>query len=90
MKKWKETKTHRLSSSSLSSAETLVSQQTSSSSSEAGDVESGYFADVEVEQPQDIHAILIPNYKEDIEVLRETLEVLASHPQARAQYDVSL
>lgn len=36
-----------------------------------------------------IHAIVIPNYKEEIDTLRETLDVLASHPQARACYDVS-
>ena len=90
VKKWKESKSQRLSSSSISSADTLTATQTSSSSSEAGDAESGYFADAEVEQHQDIHAILIPNYKEGIDMLRETLDVLACHPQARAQYDVSL
>lgn len=37
-----------------------------------------------------IHAIVIPNYKEEIDVLRETLDVLASHPRARTCYDVSL
>jgi len=36
-----------------------------------------------------IHAIIIPNYNEDIDTLRETLEVLASHPQASTAYDVS-
>ena len=36
-----------------------------------------------------IHAILLPNYKEDIDTLRETLDVLASHAQARTSYDVS-
>jgi len=35
-----------------------------------------------------LHAIIIPNYKEDIDTLRETLEVLADHPQASAEYDV--
>jgi hypothetical protein len=34
------------------------------------------------------HAILIANYKENIEVLMETLGVLASHPQAKHAYDV--
>ncbi len=37
-----------------------------------------------------VHAILLPNYKEDIDTLRETLEVLASHAQARISYDVSV
>jgi hypothetical protein len=36
------------------------------------------------------HAIIIPNYKEDIDVLMETLDILASHPQARYAYDVRL
>jgi hypothetical protein len=35
-----------------------------------------------------IHAIVIPNYKEEIDVLRETLDVLASHPGARSSYEV--
>ena len=36
------------------------------------------------------HAIMIPIYKEDIDTLRDTLDVLASHAQARTSYDVSL
>lgn len=44
-------------------------------------------------EPQDkgsvIHAIVIPNYKEEVDVLRETLDVLASHPRAQSCYDVS-
>jgi len=35
-----------------------------------------------------LHAIIIPNYKEDIETLKETLEVLACHPQASTTYEV--
>jgi hypothetical protein len=35
-----------------------------------------------------IHAIIIPNYKEDIDTLRLTLAVLASHPRAKTQYEV--
>jgi hypothetical protein len=35
-----------------------------------------------------IHAIILPNYMEDIETLRETLEVLASHRKAKLQYEV--
>lgn len=45
--------------------------------------------DVEYDQDKVIHAIIIPNYKEDVDGLRETLDVLASHPQARLSYDVS-
>jgi hypothetical protein len=36
-----------------------------------------------------IHAIIIPIYKEELETLEDTLSVLASHPAARAMYDVS-
>jgi hypothetical protein len=36
-----------------------------------------------------IHTIIIPNYKEDVDILKETLDVLASHPQAKYTYDAS-
>ena len=36
-----------------------------------------------------LHAIILPNYKEDIDTLRETLDVLACHPQSASSYDVS-
>lgn len=79
----------RLSFASLSSAETLTSQL-SATSSEAGDIEMGdSVTDIELDQDRIIHAIIIPNYKEDVDGLRETLDVLASHPQARSTYDVS-
>jgi hypothetical protein len=35
------------------------------------------------------HAIIIPNYSEDLDTLRTTLTVLAIHPKAKWQYDVS-
>lgn len=35
-----------------------------------------------------IHAIILPSYKEDIDTLRETLAVLASHRLAHLSYDV--
>jgi hypothetical protein len=35
-----------------------------------------------------VHAIILPNYKEEMETLRETLEVLASHQLARSSYEV--
>jgi hypothetical protein len=35
-----------------------------------------------------IHAIIVPNYEEDIDTLRTTLAVLASHPRAATQYEV--
>jgi hypothetical protein len=79
----------RLSSTSFSSAQTLTSSQASSASSEAGDIELGYYTDADAEEEKILHAILIPNYKENIGDLQETLDVLASHPQARSTYDVS-
>lgn len=88
-KKLRSFRTERkLSSSSLSSAETLT-PGSSSTSSDTEDFEAGYYADIESDQLRPIHAVLIPNYKEDVDVLRETLDVLASHPRARRQYDVS-
>lgn len=45
--------------------------------------------EVDFDQDKVVHAIIIPNYKEDVDGLRETLGVLASHPQARVSYDVS-
>lgn len=86
---FKSSHSRRLSSTSLSSAETLTLSQASSASSEAGDIELGYYTDADVEQEKILHAILIPNYKENIDDLRETLDVLASHPQARSTYDVN-
>ena len=35
-----------------------------------------------------VHAIILPSYKEDIDTLRETLSVLASHVLAKSSYDV--
>ncbi|GJN69805.1 hypothetical protein PLICBS_003857 [Purpureocillium lilacinum] len=37
-----------------------------------------------------IHAIVIPNYMEEIDTIKETLAVLAFHPQAYCSYDVFL
>jgi len=36
------------------------------------------------------HIIIIPAYKEDLDILRETLDVLGSHVQARDQYHICL
>lgn len=36
-----------------------------------------------------LHAIILPNYKEDMDTLRETLDILASHSQASSSYEVS-
>ncbi|KXJ95445.1 glycosyl transferase family group 2-domain-containing protein [Microdochium bolleyi] len=82
----------RGSSTSLSSSETLTSSRDipspSASSSDAGDYENEFLADVDADRV--VHAIIIPNYKEEVDTLRETLDVLASHPQARDCYDVYL
>ncbi|KAK8049743.1 hypothetical protein PG994_011473 [Apiospora phragmitis] len=86
----------RGSSTSLSSSETLTSSRdgsafSSSTSSEAGDFELDMYTDGDaINTDNVIHAIVIPNYKEEVDILRETLEVLASHPQARYTYDVYL
>ncbi|KKK13941.1 hypothetical protein ARAM_005608 [Aspergillus rambellii] len=37
-----------------------------------------------------VHAIIIPNYNEEIHTLRSTLDVLASHPRASSQYEIYL
>lgn len=91
LQRFKYGQSRRLSFMSLASDETLTSSLASNSpSSDAGDsdmIES--VTDVEYDQDKVIHAIIIPNYKEDVDGLRETLDVLASHPQARLSYDVS-
>jgi len=90
LKDFKFAHRRRLSSTSLSSSETLTSSHASSSaSSEAGDVEPEFYNDADLATDRVIHAIVLPNYKEEMDTLRETLDVLASHPQARNCYDVS-
>lgn len=79
----------RGSSTSLSSSETLTSSHGSSTSSEAGDLDAELYTDADGENDRVIHAIVIPNYKEELDTLRETLDVLGCHPQARNSYDVS-
>ncbi|KAH9902192.1 glycosyl transferase family group 2-domain-containing protein [Xylariomycetidae sp. FL2044] len=85
------------SSTSLSSSETLTSSKevgslaSSTTASEAGDLEAEGYTDGDNKDPyRVIHAICIPNYKEEVDTLRETLDVLACHPQARDTYDVYL
>lgn len=71
----------------------LLSRSSSSSSSEilsrVPTPLTEYDPDSELDDDHVIHAILIPNYKEDLDCLRETLDVLASHVNARCSYDVS-
>lgn len=40
------------------------------------------------EEPEVLHVMILPNYMEDLETLRRTLSVLASHPRAQKQYEV--
>ncbi|KAI1504430.1 glycosyl transferase family group 2-domain-containing protein [Biscogniauxia marginata] len=85
----------RGSATSLSSSETLTSSKegstaSSATSSEAGDIELEFYTDGDSGIDRVIHAIIIPNYKEEVDTLRETLDVLASHPQARDTYDIYL
>lgn len=78
---------------SVSSSETLISSRNSTSSSttsEAGDSDPEFYTDgVSRACDNVVHAIIIPNYKEELDTLRETLDVLASHSQAHYSYDVS-
>lgn len=91
LKDFRFARRRRGSSTSLSSSETLISSRDgcSASSSEAGDLDQSTYPDTDTARDQIIHAIIIPNYKEEMDTLRETLEVLASHTQARNTYDVS-
>lgn len=82
------------SASSITSSETLSSSDSDnvfSTASELTDSESELFTESKdgIQSGPIIHAIVIPNYKEEVETLRETLDVLASHPQAQSCYDVS-
>ncbi|KAI1434850.1 glycosyl transferase family group 2-domain-containing protein [Xylaria sp. CBS 124048] len=95
LKEYKMSHRRRNSFTSLSSSETLtgskeLSAASSSANSEAGDADMDLVIDAENGIDRVIHAIIIPNYKEEMDSLRETLDVLASHPQARDTYDVYL
>ncbi|UKZ66755.1 uncharacterized protein TrAtP1_007926 [Trichoderma atroviride] len=83
------------SASSITSSETLSSSDSDnvfSTASELTDSESELSTEGKdgIQSGPIIHAIVIPNYKEEVETLRETLDVLASHPQAHICYDVYL
>jgi len=43
---------------------------------------------VKLEAPSTVHAIIIPNYQEQIGTLTDMLSVLAAHPMAAMTYDV--
>ncbi|KAJ5664939.1 uncharacterized protein N7477_007387 [Penicillium maclennaniae] len=44
----------------------------------------------EVIEEELVHAIILPNYCEDLHTLETTLKVLASHPRAKSQYEIYL
>lgn len=87
----------RVSLTSVSSQDTLTtgtltveSNTCSPVISDASDSElDNYTEDTEISEDPLIHAIVVPNYKEEVDTLRETLDVLASHSQARTTYHVS-
>lgn len=81
-----------VSSSATLTSETLATESNACSSmfSETSDHEIENYTDAtEYMEDAVIHAIIIPNYKEEMDTLKETLDVLASHSQARNCYDVS-
>lgn len=43
----------------------------------------------EITEEELVHAIILPNYGEDLHTLETTLKVLACHPRAKTQYEVS-
>ncbi|KAF7561142.1 hypothetical protein G7046_g3019 [Stylonectria norvegica] len=78
---------------SSASSETLTSSHNdySSTVSEAGDSDPDTYTEGgHLTVDRVIHAIIIPNYKEELDTLKETLDVLASHPQAHDSYDIYL
>lgn len=89
----KPSSSRRSSYASVSSSETLISNHNdeySSTTSEDGDIDPELYTDgVTAASDNVVHAIVIPNYKEELHTLKETLSVLASHSQAQTTYDVS-
>ncbi|KAK9312347.1 hypothetical protein V1522DRAFT_460481 [Lipomyces starkeyi] len=61
-----------------------------SSDSDARNTDTGVSAQIEDNSRVPIHAIFVPNYKEHLDTLRETLSMLASHYMALSSYDVYL
>lgn len=81
---------------SLSSGETLTvdhsgsGKESAANSEPSSDVEQEAYGDDDlIAMGTVIHAVIIPNYKEELDTLKETLDVLACHPQAQSCYDVS-
>ncbi|KAK9375614.1 uncharacterized protein V1513DRAFT_398308 [Lipomyces chichibuensis] len=61
-----------------------------SSHSDEQNAESQVSTQIEDNSGALIHAIFVPNYKEHLDTLRESLSMLASHCMARSSYDVYL
>jgi hypothetical protein len=74
---------------SLSRSATPVSQ-VSQLDSEHGSEDSASTLVGSLSADEVIHAIILPNYAEDMETLTTTLNVLASHARAPTQYEVSV
>jgi hypothetical protein len=83
-------------------ARNLTTKQTKSSDVDSH-TDSGYTSDDSLTSASDVvitlpdqpssedsawHAIILPNYMEELDTLRETLSVLASHARASQQYEV--
>jgi len=64
------------------------SSSSSTSSSLSSECKDEFTSEKAEDEDLVLHAIILPNYKEDMETLKETLEVLASHPQAKSSYEV--
>ncbi|KAJ4163296.1 hypothetical protein LMH87_005035 [Akanthomyces muscarius] len=94
IREYKLRRPRRESQASVSSSETLTTERLSISASSTevmSDVELSSMSESEEPTATNvIHAIIIPNYKEEIDTLRESLEVLACHPHAAMTYDVYL
>jgi hypothetical protein len=64
------------------------SVSSSESSGSDTEIELSSSAGTELGDEPLLHAIIIPNYKEELDTLRETLDIFASHYQAGSSYEV--
>lgn len=67
-----------------------VGYEDSVSSDSSDSIALSTFNEIEWDEKPVVHAIILPNYKEELDTLRETLDVLACHPQASSSYEVGL
>jgi len=68
--------------------DSLSSADCSGSESEEMELSLSTSTESEWEDGPLLHAIIIPNYKEELDTLRETLDIFASHAQASSSYEV--